>query len=346
MKKVYIIATSAISPQDTFDSEQYFENVSTSDIDCFKCNEPDYKSIINSRLLRRMARIIKMGVATAVKSLQTANVENPEAIIVGTGLGCLEDTEKFLVGITNDSTGIQSPTPFIQSTHNSIAGQISLILKSHAFSYTYTQRGHSFENALQDAILQMEEGKENILVGGIDEVVPSSISILNQLRCRKNANNHVPIGEGASFFLLSSKEQNKAFAEIAKLETIYNPRGIETISSKLREILANENLKPEEIDVILFGYNGISEDDNWYNSLKNELLKENNILRFKDLGGEYFTSIAFGLNLGANMMKRQKIFNQSDNHKKTNINNLLIYNHHKGKYHTFILLKRCPDSIS
>ena len=46
---------------------------------------------------------------------------------------------------------------------------------------TYVHRGLSFESALLDAMMKIEEGSENILVGAIDEMTETSYTIQQRL---------------------------------------------------------------------------------------------------------------------------------------------------------------------
>jgi len=64
--------------------------------------EPDYKSFIKPIQLRRMSRVLKMGVMAAGTALNEAGVAVPDAIITATGLGMLEETEKFLNSIIDN----------------------------------------------------------------------------------------------------------------------------------------------------------------------------------------------------------------------------------------------------
>src|SRR5687767_3416498 len=87
------------------------------------CVEPEYGELINANQLRRMSRLVRMGMWTAKQALLDANIQNPDAIITSSAYGCNEDTEKFIRSLSPDSsTG--SPTPFIQSTHNALGGQL------------------------------------------------------------------------------------------------------------------------------------------------------------------------------------------------------------------------------
>jgi len=150
----------------------------------------------------------------------------PDAIITGSGLGCLDDTEKFLTSIHNNEERLLNPTPFIQSTHNTVAGAIALAIKCHAYNATYTQRGFSFESALEDALLQIDENQSrNILVGGFDEITETSYSLTSRLGLWKNhmvdssklyeynTRGSLP-GEGGAFFMIrgSAIHRNKVIS--------------------------------------------------------------------------------------------------------------------------------------
>ncbi len=66
--------------------------------------EPDYSTWIDPRLLRRMSRIVSMGVTAAFMALKDAGVKMPDAIATGTGFGCLEDTGTFLTKLIRSKT--------------------------------------------------------------------------------------------------------------------------------------------------------------------------------------------------------------------------------------------------
>src|SRR4051812_1090532 len=91
--------------------------------------EPDYKQFINPGMLRRMSPIVKYGVAAGIDCLQKAGVASPTAVITGTGLGCLRDTQKFMETFLTTKEETLPPTAFIQSTHNTVSGQLALLTK-------------------------------------------------------------------------------------------------------------------------------------------------------------------------------------------------------------------------
>ena len=60
-----------------------------------RCSEPDFSKYTSPILSRRMSKIIKRSIVASKLCLEDANVEMPDTIISGTGLGCIEETEKW-----------------------------------------------------------------------------------------------------------------------------------------------------------------------------------------------------------------------------------------------------------
>src|SRR5207253_3406481 len=80
--------------------------------------EPDYTGLIPPMQLRRMSKAVRMGIGAAKACLDSAGIQRPDAIAVGTTLGCLKDTEVFLNKLVTQEERMLTPTSFIQSTHN------------------------------------------------------------------------------------------------------------------------------------------------------------------------------------------------------------------------------------
>lgn len=351
--KAYISATAAITPQATFEAANYLPDLQVAGKEYFAALEPDYKQFIDPKLSRRMARIIKMSVTSAKVCLERAGVTLPGAVIVGTGLGCLQDTEKFLVDILENNEGLLSPTSFIQSTHNTIAGQIALTLNCTSHNFTFAQRGHSFEQALEDALLLIEEGSENVLVGGVDEVTPTLVQILkNAIPAKENPeasvdqnspSQPIQLGEGAVFFTLSANPRESPLACIDGFRMFFNPGSADDMIGNVEEFLRSQKVEPGEIDAVMMGFQSTEPEDIFYNKLQEVLFKDKLILSYKNLCGEYFTSSAFGHQLVANMLDRQEIFPGTyvSGNADSPINKLLFYSHTNGKYHTLTLFSRC-----
>src|SRR6195952_487529 len=210
-----------------------------------------------------MGHIIKMGVAAAKDCLNKANIEIPGAIITGTALGCMEDTITFLTRVIEQQEEMLPPTAFIQSTHNTVAAQVALLLKCHAYNNTFVHKAMSFESALLDATMLLNEQEAgNILVGGTEEMVDTSFKILTRLGLYKrepiesnlslyNHNSKGTIGgEGAGFFLLTDKPSPGNQAELTGHTFFYRPKDLE---ERITAFLYEHSLTAADIDLVITG---------------------------------------------------------------------------------------------
>jgi len=143
--KAFIRGTGVVSPQKTFIGNDFPAEIVDSINNRLRCIEPSYLDFLNPVMARRMGRVIKMGIVSAILSLKDAKLEMPDAIIAGTALGCLGETEKFLKAIIADDELYLTPTSFIQSLQNSVSAQIALHLSCTGHNFTFAHRGFSFE---------------------------------------------------------------------------------------------------------------------------------------------------------------------------------------------------------
>src|SRR5690606_27841623 len=110
----------------------------------------------------------------------------------------------FLSKMTEQKEQMLTPTAFIQSTHNTVGGQIALVNGCNGPNLTYVHRGHSFEHALLHAYLYLRHHPDDtVLAGGIDELTPTSEAILKRFGVTDN-------GEGACFFTVNTKDKEGA----------------------------------------------------------------------------------------------------------------------------------------
>ncbi len=353
--KAFITGTGNISPQKTFDNESFLKEVVSQPGQRLTCIEPDYEKLIESRLLRRMSRIIRMSWSAAKICLDDANVQMPDAIVTGTGMGCLEDTEKFLTAIYESGERLLPPTPFIQSTHNTIGAQIALMLQCTNYNMTYTQRGISFENALLDGLsLLNEPGFNNVLVGGFDEMTANQITLYNRLKYYKNEipdnlellNHKTPgtiAGEGNAFFMISREKGKSSYACIHDVTTFNDPPDNAFVHSQINSFLAKNNLTSAGMDLLIAGCNGDLILDRIYHDVTGHFFKNTPVAYFKHLCGEYHTASAFALWLGANIMKHQYLPDvvKLGSSELRSYRKILIYNHYRNKNHSLILLSAC-----
>lgn len=354
MSKVYINSAASISAQRTFDNSEFLEEFIDHDDTVMSVVDPNYKEYIPPAAARRMAKGIKMGVVASKIALQEAELANVDAIITGTGFGCTVDSEKFVSALIDNDEQYLTPTSFIQSTHNTVGGQIALGLGCKGYNFTYVHASISFESALLDAQLQLENDEAStILVGGVDESGDHTVKIhrlINHIKKEKIKSSELlnsetegaVFSEGANFFVLSNTKQRGTYAELGAIAT-YNTLVKENLNQVLEDFLEENNLDIGDIDVVVMGNNGDIVFDGWYHELSNDTFKKTPQVAFKHLCGEFFTASGFGTWLAVKMIKTQKIpeIVKLNKETTTQINTVLLYNQYRGENHSFTLLRKC-----
>lgn len=351
--KTYINGLGCISPQHTIDNQHFLLEPVSVVGNQLRTIDPNYKEFVPPELVRRMGRIIKMGVAAAKTCLIDAGSGNPDAIITGTGLGCIEDTEKFLGNMIQNNEEFLTPTAFIQSTHNTVSAQIALLIKCHGYNFTYVHRGFSFESAILDSLLQIENGHAStVLLGAADELTANSFQILNRLgQWRRRPTENLTMleypgkgtiaGEGAAFFLLDKKRNSHSYAILQDVEMIFHPSSDEEIFSGIHHFLKRNALEINDIGLLLLGRNGDIRLDQVYNRIISTVFDGISSCGFKHLCGEYMTASSFGLWLASKILKEQHIPDVLHLEKKPSVlKHILLYNHYQGINHSLILLSK------
>ncbi|MDP4148394.1 MAG: beta-ketoacyl synthase chain length factor [Bacteroidota bacterium] len=338
-----IRAATALSPQQTFGRTSFPGELKDATGDRLRCAEPDYRNYIDPSLIRRMSRIIKMGVATARESLREAGIGIPDAIVTGTAYGCLSDTVQFLTRIIEQKEAMLSPTAFIQSTHNTVGGQIALMLRCHGYNNTFVHRGLSFESALLDATLLLEETDGtvfNVLVGSVEEVTDTSHAILRRFGMYRR---YPVAGEGAAFFVLTNGRRGEDDVKLDAVSTFYKPKGIEEIERRIVAFLAERQTGMEDIDLVITGRDGGKDGDAIYGQLLRSVFRAAVTIPYKHLCGEYPTSASFALWFAVQILRSGTIptalgFEETETGR---IRRILIYNHYLGIHHSLIMLSAC-----
>ena len=110
MSRTFINGLSCISAQPSFSGEfpnSFCENAKEN---ILYAMEPPYKDYIPPAAIRRMSKSVKMGMVAASEALKQAQLPLPQAILVGTGMGCLQDSEKFLKTLLDNQEQHLTPT--------------------------------------------------------------------------------------------------------------------------------------------------------------------------------------------------------------------------------------------
>lgn len=350
--QAFITSVGNISPQNTFEGDRFPDELVGVESNSLACIEPDYRNLINPVQLRRMPRILKMALASSQTCIHRSPVANPDAIVVGTGLGCLENLEKFLCSVLDDNEHVLSVLPFINSTHNAVAAQIAMLLKNHNYNITYCHRGFSFESALSDALMLIQENEAtHVLVGGIDECTQNFIYLHSYLGYWKQPVNNLQLlkyktpgtiaGEGSAFFMLSARSE-MAYAKINAATTFLN-QNLNGIEFEIEAFLEQEGFGKTDIDLVIFGNNGDIYMDKEYYHLQKTFFDSSSVYAYyKHLCGEYYTSTAFALWLGAVIIKNQHVPDdiKLNTAYRKEIKRVLIYNNTRGTEHSLILLSQ------
>lgn len=312
----FINASSTISHQHSFQNEEWIMRLKSLNNNSALVS-PEYKNFIDGGSLRRMSEILRMGLTCSKDCIAQSGINTPDAIIVGTGLGCLTDTEKFLKNAITIK-GLIPPTSFIQSTHNTIAGQISLTLKNYNYNMTHTQNSVSFEHALIDAMLSLNESKSNVLVGAADEKIVFMEVLAKELHFSEIENK---LTSGASFFMLSNTKNNTTKAKLVDSCAI----GLNAASNEevITNFLKNNHLLLSDIDLVFFSTYGTQKAEE-----VNKLFHPTPILSIENYSGYHFTTAAFGMHLATEILnQKENVFIQN----KAPIKRILVYNNFGNK---------------
>lgn len=304
-----------------------------------------------------MGTLVKRALATSADALRKGQCEMPDAIISGTGLGCVEHTEKFLNAVIDNDEECLPPTSFMQSTHNTISSQIALRLKCHGYNSTYSHRGTSFDSALFDAFMQLQLGQIlSALVGAHDEMTPDYFLMLSKLGYWKSNFHELEqlrrseekgsISSSCSLnMLLSLQHQDNTLCELKDMELFYRP-GILQSRHAINDILLRNNLSLSDIDAVVMGWSGDQDNDDVYYELQEHIFQNTPCLWYKQLFGESFSASAFGVYVGAVCLHEGRIpthlFHNPEEaetlHREPK--NILVYNHFQDRDHSVILLTK------
>ena len=357
MGKVFINGMGCVSAQQTMDIV-FGEGFVLHDANpVLPIVAPAYKDYIAPAAIRRMSKGVKNGIVASATAMKDAGMEQPDAIIVGTGLGCLEDSNKFLKAIIDNQEAFLTPTSFIQSTHNTVGAQIALGICCKGYNVTYTHGTVSFESALMDALLKIAENEARcVLVGGIDELNDYTTSVYQLAGIIKkerdapysvlnSTTNGAVYSEGATFFVVAEEETDSTYAAVADV-AIINRLSIDEVEQQAIDFLQANGLAPADIDALILGYNGDAAFDSYYTALATNSFAQTPQVYYKHLCGEYNTASAFGMWVGANIIKIQSIpqILKVNAVERSDYSNVLLYNQYQGIDQSFILLSRCRNT--
>lgn len=265
--------------------------------------DPDFKSYINPMEARRMGKVLKRAIVTSSVALQQAGIKCPDAIITGTGLGCIENTELFLTALCTEGEQMLKPTYFMQSTHNTISSVVAIQQKDHGYNATYSHKSISFDSALYDAYQQMQLGLiDNALVGGHDEMTPSYYQFLKKVHIFGQG--HTVVGESASSVVLSS--QGDGLCNLCGVKLIYKPT-YSRLKEEIKNLLQCNTLTEDDLDGVMTDVCGDADRDRITMEEVAGLLPTVPMLRYKHLFGEGYTMSGLALYTVAHCLAQHRV---------------------------------------
>ena len=328
--RCYVNSIAQVSCQKPL-SDEWFESPRIYEDNYVRAQEPDTKGLIVPSEARRMSKILKRTVCTAITALNESDVKQPDAIITGTGMGCMENSEKFLIDLSRFGEQCLKPTLFMQSTHNTISSLIAIILKCHGYNNTYSHKGISFESSLLDAWIQLKSGMiRNALVGAHDEVTPFMDLVMERTHPE-----YAFVSEASVSTIITSTKSDKSICEIVDVKLIHRPDYAEF--AKL--------LNPTDDNILLLGVNGNPLNDEPYHKLIQALSFRPLILKYKNIFGENFSASALAFYVGVKVLEKQQIplhllLDNELVQKVDGINEITILNQSDGTSWSLIRLKK------
>ena len=328
-KSIKILSAKQISIQNPL-SEEWMENPLSYSEDYVRAVDPDFKQFISAGDARRMGKLLKRALATSLSALQEGGIENPDAIITGTGFGSIENTELFLDALVREGEQLLKPTQFMQSTHNTASSLIGIHTRCHGYNSTYSQKGFSFDSALYDAWMQFRIGRINsALVGSHDEMSPVFSGFVRKA-------GHVKDGEicsEAAVSVLLAESEDNAYCTLEGVKLLDTPPE-ETLKLVLADMTAGG------IDAVMTGKSGNAENDSWYGFL-DAMLPGIPQLRYKPLFGVNFSSSATGFYAAACCLRKGSVpavITESGQAVEC-AKGILVVNVVEGRHYSFSLLK-------
>lgn len=297
--RVYIKAATQISMQQPL-SEAWMTAPVEHTEPYVRSLDPNFRDWLNPLESRRMGKILKRALVTAQKVMHDSGVQQPDAVITGTGLGCIENTELFLDQLCREGEEMLKPTYFMQSTHNTISSLISIHDHLHGYNTTYSHKSVSFDSALLDAFTQLRLGDiQTALVTGNDEMTPSYFNIL-QRAGYVGQPGQVAAGETSVAMMLTTDPAD-ALCEI------------EEVSMSVRGV--QQPFAPA--DLLVLGTNGVPQNDQLYREVAQQMPGVETF-EYKRLFGESYTVSGLGIYAAAHLLSQGRagrvlFVNHSDN---------------------------------
>lgn len=340
-KKIYIRSAHQISLQQPL-SESWIQYPQIFDVPYSRSADPNFRDWLNPLESRRLGKILKRALVTSMKVMAESGISSPDAIITGTGLGCIENTEIFLGELSTQGEEVLKPTIFMQSTHNTISSLIAINAKCHGYNSTYSHKSVSFDQALLDGFLQLSLGDISCaMITGNDELTPTYFEILKRAGYVGKPG-QIPASEASAALMLTC-DKGSALCQLENVELFYDGAPSDeyygAIGRKISAIIDGCD------DVaVLTGVNGVDENDSVYDKILSGVSAPR--LKYKHIFGECYTVSALGVYAAAHILSKgaaPKFLRCDGGDGPLKIKKLIFVNHSDGKDVSLVCLKTAEE---
>lgn len=308
---VYIDGMAQITPQEPF-CDKWYDSPTAYGRGLHPAVDPPFAGLVPAAAARRMCLLQKRAVAAAMKAMSSASLEMPDAIITGTGAGTMRNSEHFLLDMKDGGGEVLSPTPFINSTHNTLAATVAIILGCKGYNTTYSHNAMSFPTALTDAVTGLESGRfSSVLLSAHDELPEHYYRLLEEAG---EFDGEPFAGEHSLSFVLRASRSGHTLAAVA---------GVETVSSSDADVLREAAIRACSG---MFSGTGmiVTGDAASSRRIFGEGLP---VFPYKEIFGSGFSAPAASLYSAVTLLAR-----------RSHLDGILVHNHYKNKQHSFIFV--------
>lgn len=351
---IFVQAAAQISIQEPL-CDGWFDEPIMYEQNMVVAKDPSYKALLEPNVARRIGKMLKRALVTSNNVMQESGVTCPDAIIVGTGLGCVESTEKFLSAMKLNGEEFLQPTHFMQSTHNTVSSQIAVSHRCHGYNSTHVQDGVSFESALLDAFMNFELAMfSSALVAANDELTPAYFTLLDkinywkkepvtQLNLLQASTSGSFSGEVSVSFMLQNQQAPSSLCRVDAVEVLHKPSE-QQLGAALSSVLNSAGIGIAQVDAVVIGKSGDRDNDLVYQQVAQQLFPNVPQVWYKHIFGESYSASALAMYVAAICLKRGRVPEHLILKGLPAISNpkhILLYNHFQNANHSFILLSSC-----
>jgi 3-oxoacyl-(acyl-carrier-protein) synthase len=259
-------------------------------------------ALLTANQRRRLCRMAQMALIAARRS-HSPDPSQRLAVMMATGLGCLEEGAVFIENMIDKDERAPMPSRFPGSVHNAPAAQIAIDLGARAMNGAPTAGEISFECALWMGMTQLATDQADIaMVGAVDELNKYPLS-LGQRWCFWTE--QVLPGEGAMAATLARAET--AVARLAGVTTVRLGRYRRPFDAEREADWIAESVDLTAVDVVLSGAKGWPALDAPYAAVVGALSKRagRSLLHhtYKQTCGEFHSASAFGFSVAVQLVR-------------------------------------------